>query len=103
MFRPVTMESLVFFVGGLGDGWLNVAFLSAVWNRSQDSERGTNLAVARVFFLFTMMLTPLVPGWLLAGTGQVVLLCRSNERRRRGGPNGVGLMVVARRRDDASR
>jgi MFS family permease len=52
------------FAAGLAAGWLNVAFLTQVADTSSDADRGTRLGVTQIYFVVSMMLTPLLSGIL---------------------------------------
>lgn len=68
--HQVFMDAAAIFAAGFAAGWLNVAFLTAVSARSQDSDRATNLGVTQVFFVLAMMFTPLLSGWLMTLLGR---------------------------------
>ncbi len=70
--HQLIVNSVSIFFAGFAAGWLNVAFLTAVSARSQDGDRGTNLAVTQVYFVLAMMLTPLLSGWLLSDGGRAL-------------------------------
>lgn len=62
----VPAAAFAIFAAGLASGWLNVAFLTQVANASTDADRGTRLGVTQIYFVVSMMLTPVLSG-VLAG------------------------------------
>ncbi|MCL8209126.1 MAG: MFS transporter [Actinomycetia bacterium] len=54
---------------GLAAGWLNVAFLTAVADTSTDADRGTRLGVTQIYFVVSMMATPVLSGVLAGPAG----------------------------------
>ncbi len=69
-FHHIIVDATAILCGGFAAGWLNVAFLTAVTSRSNDGNRGTNLAVTEIYFVLAVLLTPLISGWLLSQVGR---------------------------------
>lgn len=63
------LVALAIFLAGIAAGWLNVAFISAVAEHSTDANRGTNLGVTQVYFVLSMIMTPILAGALASEIG----------------------------------
>lgn len=61
--HSIVVSSIGIFAAGWASGWLNVAFLTRVSEKSPQPLRGTNLAMTQVYFVIAMMVTPVLSGW----------------------------------------